>query len=100
MGIGSCWRRCDEIVGQPLKNNKCQDQEDTGQLVIDIGQVGDGMTDKVAITGVAKQSIAQGIFDVERLSGAMLKDFRVWRGNNLMTVIKFLVEKDNEAAFR
>ena len=51
-------------------------------------------------TEVAKQTITQGIMDVEMLAGNIPKDFRVWRANDSTSVIKFLVDKDKEAAFR
>lgn len=54
----------------------------------------------MATTEVAKQTITQGIRDVERLAGDIPKDFRVWRANDSTSVIKFLVDKDKEAAFR
>jgi len=54
----------------------------------------------VANTEEAKQTIMQGIRDVKRLTGATIKDFRVWRANNNPSIIKFSVEKDKEAAFR
>lgn len=75
-------------------------KEPNGQLVINISQAGQGVTEKVANTEVAKQTIIQGISDVKRLTGATIKDFRVWRTNNNISVIKFSVEKDKEAAFR
>jgi hypothetical protein len=68
--------------------------------VIDISRAGQGVTEKVANTEVAKQTIMQGMSDVERLTGATIKDFRVWRANDNISVIKFSVEKDKEAAFR
>ena len=37
---------------------------------------------------------------VERLVGAMIKDFHVWRVNNSTSIIKFSVEKDKEVAFQ
>jgi len=37
--------------------------------------------------------------DIKRLMGATIKDFCVWRANNNLSVIKFSVEKDKEAAF-
>jgi hypothetical protein len=45
--------------------------------VIDVSRAGSEVTEKVATTEVAKQTIAQGIKDVDRLTGAILKDFRV-----------------------
>ena len=54
----------------------------------------------MANTEVAKQTIMQGMSDVKRLTGATIKDFRVWRANDNMSVIEFWVEKDKEAAFR
>lgn len=49
---------------------------------------------------MAKQTVTQGMRDVERLAGDIPKDFRVWRANDSTSVIKFLVDKDREAAFR
>ena len=37
---------------------------------------------------------------MERLAGDIPNDFRVWRANDSTSVIKFLVDKDEEAAFR
>lgn len=52
-------------------------KEPNGQLVIDISRAGQGATEKVANTEVAKQTIMQGMSDVERLTGATIKDFHV-----------------------
>lgn len=60
----------------------------------------EGAAEKVTTTEVAKQTITQGMRDVERLAGDIPKDFRVWRANDSTSVIKFLVDKDKEAAFR
>lgn len=68
--------------------------------MIDVSRAGEGTTEKVANTEVAKQTIMQGMSDVERLTGATIKDFRVWRVNDNTSIIKFSVEKDKEAAFR
>ena len=46
---------------------------------------------------MAKQTIRQGMSDVKRLTGATIKDFRVWRANDNTSIIKFSVEKDKEA---
>jgi hypothetical protein len=62
--------------------------------------VEEGAAEKVATTEVTKQTITQGIRDVERLAGDIPKDFRVWRANDSTSVINFLVDKDKEAAFR
>jgi hypothetical protein len=75
-------------------------KEHNRQLVIDVSRVGEGAAEKVADTEVAKRTIQQGMSSVERLAGAMVKDFRVWRANDSTSVIKFSVEKDKEAAFR
>lgn len=48
-------------------------------------------------TEAARQVITQGIRNVERLVGATLKDFRVWRANDGTNIIKFSVEKDRAA---
>jgi hypothetical protein len=77
-----------------------QNKEDNRQLVIDVSRVGEGMAEKVANTEAARQAIQQGMCSVERLTGATVKDFRVWRANNSTSVIKFSVDKDKEAAFR
>jgi hypothetical protein len=37
---------------------------------------------------------------VERIAGAAIKDFRVWRANDSTNVINLSVEKDKEAGFR
>lgn len=74
--------------------------ENKRQLVIDVSRVGQEAADKVANTEAAKQTIQQGMNGVERLVGATVKDFRVWRANDSTSVIKFLVDKDREAAFR
>ena len=76
------------------------DKEDNRQLVIDVSRVGEAVADKVANTEAAKQAIQQGTNGVERLAGAAIKDFRVWRANDTTSVIKFSVDKDKEAAFR
>lgn len=57
------------------------------------------MVEKVGTTEAAKQAIQQGMNGVERLAGATVKDFRVWRVNDSASVIKFAVDKDKEAAF-
>jgi hypothetical protein len=77
-----------------------KDKNRNRQLVIDVSHVREAITERVASTEVAKQAIQQGIDGTERLAGAVLKDFRVWRMNNNASVIKFSVEKDKEAAFR
>ena len=48
-------------------------------------------------TEAAKQTIRQGMSDIKRLTGAIIKDFRVWRANDNTSIIKFSVEKDKEA---
>jgi hypothetical protein len=75
-------------------------KEPNRQLVIDVSRAGEEVAEKVANTEVAKQTIMQGISDVERLTGTTIKDFRVWRANDSASVIRFSVEKDKEAAFR
>jgi hypothetical protein len=70
------------------------------QLVIDVSRVGEGVAEKVSTTEAAKQTIQRGMDGVERLAGASVKDFRVWRANDSASVIKFSVDKDREAAFR
>lgn len=62
--------------------------------------MGEGATEKVDNTEVAKRAIQQGMSGVERLAGAAIKEFRVWRANDSATVIKFSVDKEKEAAFR
>ena len=73
---------------------------DNRQLVVDISRVREATIEKVASIEAAKQAIQQGIDGIERLSGAEIKDFRVWRTNNSASVIKFSVEKNKEAIFR
>jgi len=51
-------------------------------------------------TEAARSIIQQGVSGVERLTGAAIKDFRVWRKDDSVSVIKFSVDKDKEAAFR
>jgi hypothetical protein len=75
-------------------------KEPNQQLVIDVSRAGSEATERVATTEAAKQTIAQGIKDVERLTGAILKDFRIWRTSDSASIIRFSVEKDKEAAFR
>ncbi|KAF2731543.1 hypothetical protein EJ04DRAFT_566732 [Polyplosphaeria fusca] len=70
------------------------------QLVIDVSRVDEQTAERVATTEAAKQIIQQGIGNVERLAGAIIKDFRVWRAHDNANVIKFSVERDKEAAFR
>ena len=133
------------------------DKDYNRQLVIDVSRMEEGAAEKVATTEVAKQTITQGIRDVERLAGdipctveiarrvvaqaqpikplvygrseilpqsqlvevlmflrsrarvtsarlttvqGIPNDFRVWRASDSTSVIKFLVDKDKEAAFR
>ena len=91
-GSGTTLSRTTSAGNQNKGNNR--------QLVIDASRVGEGAAEKVADTEVAKQTIQQGMSGVERLTGAIIKDFRVWRANDTTSVIKFSVEKDKEAAFR
>jgi len=51
-------------------------------------------------TEAARSIIQQGVNGVERLTGAAIKDFRVWQKDDSVSVIKFSVNKDKEAAFR
>jgi hypothetical protein len=76
------------------------DKDYNRQLVIDVSRVREAIIERVASTEVAKQAIQQGIDGIERLAGAEIKDFRVWRTNNSASVIKFSVEKNKEAIFR
>jgi cell division septum initiation protein DivIVA len=76
------------------------DSESDRQLVIDVSRMGGEATERVANTEAAKQAIQQGMSGVERLAGAAIKDFRVWRANDNTSVIKFSVDKEKEAAFR
>jgi hypothetical protein len=55
------------------------DKEDKRQLVIDVSRVREAAAEKVANTDAAKQAIQQSMNGVERLAGAAIKDFRVWR---------------------
>lgn len=75
------------------------DKEHSRQLVIDISRVGEAAAEKVADTEAAKQAIQQGMNGEERLAGATVKDFQVWRANDSASVINS-VDKDKEAAFR
>ena len=70
------------------------------QLVVDVSRIREAIIEKVASTEAAKQVIQQGIDGIEKLAGAEIKDFRVWRTNNSASVIKFSVEKNKEAIFR
>ena len=54
------------------------DKDHNRQLVINVSHVGEAMIEKVANTEAAKQAIQQGMNGVERLVGAMIKNFRVW----------------------
>ncbi len=54
-------------------------KEKNHQLVVDVGHVGEGTVEKVAKTEAAKQAIQQGMGGIERLAGATVKDFGVWR---------------------
>ena len=58
------------------------------------------MAEKVDNTEEARKAIQRGIEGVERLAGVAVKDFCVWRANESTSVIKFLVDKDKEAAAR
>ena len=60
----------------------------------------DDTAEKVASTEAAKQAIQHGMNGVERLAEITIKGFRVWRADSGTKVIKFLVEKDKEAAVR
>jgi hypothetical protein len=73
---------------------------DYRQLVVDVSRIRETTIERVASTEVAKQAIQQGINGIERLAGAEIKDFRVWRMNNSASVIKFSVERNKEAIFR
>lgn len=75
-------------------------KEDKRQMVIDASRVREDVVEKVATTEAVRQAIQQGMNGVERLAGATVKDFRVWRANDSASVIKFSVDKDKEAAFR
>lgn len=68
--------------------------------MIDVSWVRDDIAEKVATTEAAKQAIQQGINGVESLVGTMVKGFRVWRADSGTSVIKFLINKDKEAAIR
>lgn len=68
-------------------------------MVIDVSRVRGDVVDKVATTEVARQAIQHGMDGVERLAGATIKGFRVWRTDESASVIKFYVDKDKEAAF-
>ncbi|KAK7178590.1 hypothetical protein PSPO01_15353 [Paraphaeosphaeria sporulosa] len=74
--------------------------EDSRQIVIDVSRVREDVANKVATTEAARQAIQQGMNGVDQLAGATIKDFRVWRANDNVNVIKFLVDKNTEAAFR
>jgi hypothetical protein len=73
---------------------------DTRQLVIDVSRAGEGTAEKAANTEEARRAIQRGMDGVERLAGAVIREFRVWRANDSTSVIKFSVDKDKEAAFR
>ena len=68
--------------------------------MIDVSRVEGEAAEKVSTTEVAKQTITHGIRDIDRLSGATVKEVRMWHTDNKTTIIKFSVEKDKEAAFR
>ena len=74
-------------------------KEPNRQLVIDVSQAGEEVAEKMANTEVAKQTI-QGISNVKRLTGATIKNFRVWQANDSASVIKISVKKDKETAFQ
>ncbi|KAI9779001.1 MAG: porphobilinogen deaminase [Geoglossum umbratile] len=57
-------------------------KEPNRQLVINVGRVREEELGKVETTEAAKQIITHGMKDVEELTGAILKDFQVWRSNN------------------
>jgi len=64
--------------------------------MIDVSQVDGEAAEKVSTTEVAKQSITQGIKDIDRLARAAVKGFRMWHTNDKATVIKFSVEKEKK----
>lgn len=68
--------------------------------MIDVSWVEEQTAEGVFTTDAAKQIIEQGMRNSERLTGARIKEFRIWRANEKANVIKFSVEKDKEAAFR
>ena len=72
---------------------------DYRQLVVDVSRIRETTIERVASTEIAKQAIQQGIDGIEGLTGAEIKDFRVWRMNNSASVIKFSVKKNKEAIF-
>jgi hypothetical protein len=84
----------------PQANTEKQNREPSHQLVIDVSCVNGKVAEKVSTTEIAKQTITQGIRDIDRLVGATVKDFRIWHKDNSTKVIKFSVEKEKEAAFR
>jgi hypothetical protein len=75
------------------------DKDSSRQLAIDVSRVREGIAERIANTEVAKQAIQQGISCTERLAGASIRDFRMWRTDST-SVIKFSVDKGHEAAFR
>jgi hypothetical protein len=81
-------------------NSQTPNTELNCQLVIDVGQVREEELERVVTTEAAKQTITQGMKEVEGLTGAVLKDFQVWRTNNSTNIIKFSVEQDKEPMFR
>ena len=74
------------------------DKDSSRQLVIDVSRVREGIAERIANTEVAKQAIQQGISCTERLAGASIRDFRMWRTDST-SVIKFSVDKGYEATF-
>ncbi|KAI9772506.1 MAG: hypothetical protein M1840_000711 [Geoglossum simile] len=81
-------------------NTEKPNREPSYQLVVDVSRVNGKVAEKVSTTEVAKQTITQGIKDIDRLMGATVKNFRIWHKDNSTKVIKFSVEKEKEAAFR
>jgi regulator of replication initiation timing len=82
----------------PLQTTTSTSTTSNRQLVVDASRVEERMAEKIANTKAAKDTIQQGMRCVEKLAGATVKDFRVWRTNNSMSVIKFSIDKDHEAA--
>ena len=81
-------------------SSRSTDSDNNRQLVIDVSRAGEETAEKAANTEEARKAIQQGMDGVDRLAGAAIKGFRVWRGNDGASVIKFTVDKDKEAAFR
>jgi hypothetical protein len=72
----------------------------SSRRVSDVSRAGETATEKVDDTEAAKEAIQQNMNGVERLAGAAIKDFHMWRAIPSANVVQFWVDKDKKAAVR